>query len=233
MMTRPIFQAIWNFNAVVIACASTLAITVGSYATYTIAREVLAERTANGLARAAPDTATPDTQQGELTVGNFSKLSGTKVMWAPLTLSQHYAYRLSSKHAQSVSNYMLYEVDSGRTRRLLNSNKQLIVAGHHVHRTSPRAENTAPALLAFEIIEKDTNGDGILNHEDVKRIAIARPDGRDLTRLPQMFEAFLGSTAATDGTVVLFARTSGRTKALHINPKSLSVVAENEINDGI
>lgn len=235
MRKHMFFHRVWQFNALAIAALSALGILVGSFAAFHIARDLLRDRHVGGLARTAPDSATPDTEGGDaqvqdarVSVGRFVRLSGTKFMWAPLELEQTYDLAIASKHATSTANHVFYDTANGQSHTVLQGNQQIITDFEAI-RVPNVSVTEPPVLLLYEIIEKDTNGDGYLNRQDAKRMALAKPDGRQLTRLPPVVDVMLGNTLGADGLFIVFARTGTSETAYRINSDTFAIISSNPI----
>ena len=225
-MPKGFFRAIWRFNALAFAAVSCLALFVGAYAAFQIARDVFYRPyQAHDIARVDPKNGTgaPPNLRTDLSVMNFSPIRGTETLWAHLSATQSYDYRYSSKEASSTRNVIFYDVKSGLSRKLLPNDNTVIVDTRELREDDPQGTKPPKALL-FSFIEKDTNGDGLINHQDGVTLALAQANGEGLTRIEEANGQLKGETlvAATNEIVVLTER-DGVLKALHIDLATFKV----------
>jgi hypothetical protein len=231
-MSNRIFRLIWRFNALAIAVCGLLGLFVGSIVAVQLARELF--RTpyqARDIARTnteAPGGGAPGVQE-KLSVSSFSRINGTNVLWAPVTVDQTYDYRYSSKEAASTRNYLLYDSTTGTTRSLLDNNRQIILEARELRR--PDGDMKAPPeALFFSVVEKDTNGDGILSGTDKISIALCRPDGQGLTKINDANGRTTGELVSDDGhTLIVMQDDSGRITATHLDLTTFKVTKTDTI----
>jgi hypothetical protein len=226
---RSFFRIIWKFNAIAIACASVIGILLGGLALYEFTNHMLRQRQVTNIAVAAPESGQPEQKIATYDIGQFTKMRGSEVLWAPLHLRQKFQASYRSKAARSVANYVFYDPKTGKDSKLLQSNAQIIIQTHYLAR-DPHEKNTPIQALAFEIVEKDTNGDGVMTRSDARRLALSKPDGTNLKRLPQMYAGILGTFVLEDGTLVLLVRHGEKVQALHVSGDTFTVAATQAVN---
>jgi hypothetical protein len=225
-MPKGFFRAIWRFNALAIAAVSCLALFVGAYAAFQIARDLFHRPyQAHDIARVEPKdgTGAPPNLRTDLAVMSFSPIRGTETLWAQLTATQAYDYKYSSKEASSTRNFIFYDVKSGRSRKLLPNDNAVIIETRELREDDPQGTKPPKALL-FSFIEKDSNGDGILNHQDGVTLALAQANGEGLTRIEETSGQFKGETLVTAANeIVVMNERDGALKALHIDLATFKV----------
>jgi hypothetical protein len=225
-MPKGFFRAVWRFNALAIAAVSCLALFVGAYAAFQIARDVFHRPyQAHDIARVETKdgAAVPPRVRTDLSVASFSPIRGTETLWAHLTAKQAYDFRYSSKEASSTRNVIFYDVKSGRSRKLLSNDNAVIVDTRELREDDPKGTKPPKALL-FSFIEKDTNGDGILNHQDGVTLALAQANGEGLTRIEEASGQLKGETlVAAANEIVVMNERDGALKALHIDLATFKV----------
>lgn len=229
-MSRSFFGYVWRFNALAIAAVSAITFFVGSYAAFQIARDLFHRpyQTSNA-ARVDADPANPPRSNTELSINPFSPIRGTDTLWAVISATQSYDYRYSSKEASSTRNFVFYDVKSGQSRKLLPADQSLILE-HRELRDGDHQSDKAPKALLFTIIEKDTNGDGVLNTQDGAAVALARPNGEGLTRIEGANGAFKGEVyVAAANEVIIMREQQGELKALHVGLDDFKVTRTSAI----
>lgn len=230
-MSNSFFRLIWRFNALAIAAVSALGILIGLYSVYHIARDVF--RTPYETHDAAriempSDTAKPGAPASakRIDVQAFSRIPGTPLVYGAVHATQAYDFRYSSKEATSTRNYLIYDTASGASRTLLPDDQSVISAFQFLTPDNA-APDTAPLALAALFIDKDANGDGMLNHNDGAALALARPDGTGLTRIADGVDEHLGwfVPGGMDGRgAVALIRQGNKVQALHVDFSTFKVM---------
>lgn len=225
-MPKGFYRAIWRFNALAIAAVSSLALFVGAYAAFQIARDLFHRPyQAHDIARVETKDApgAPPKLRTDLSVMNFSPIRGTETLWGNLMATQAYDYRYSSKEASSTRNVIFYDVKSGQSRKLLANDDAIIIDTRELRDDDPQGTKPPKALL-FSFIEKDTNGDGVLNHQDGVTLALAQANGEGLTRIGEASGSLKGETLVTAANeIVVMTERDGALRALHIDLASFKV----------
>lgn len=233
-MSSPFFRNVWRFNALAIAAVSGLALIVGAYAAFQIAREIFRiPYRAQDIARV--DIAGQqggDTSAGHevLSTGNFSRISGTPVLWAPLTGTQSYDFRASGKEASSTRNYLFYDTGSGASRKLFPGETQIVVEAQELRRPDADTNKRAPEALLVSYIAKDTSGDGILSYGDDITVALTRPDGQGFTILGSVQGRAIGEVVSDDGSSLVLVTDDGKqVSAAHVDLAAFKVTRTDKI----
>ena len=225
-MRKGFFSYVWRFNALAIAAVSALALFVGTYAAFQVARDIFYRPyQAQDIARVETKDGAdaPPQLRTDLSVMNFSPIRGTDTLWAHLTATQSYDYRYSSKEASSTRNVIFYDVKSGKSRKLLPNDNAVIVDTRELREDDPQGTKPPKALL-FSFIEKDTNGDAILNYQDGATLALSQANGEGLTRIGEAAGQLKGETLVTAANeLVAMVEKDGALKALHIDLANFKV----------
>ncbi len=225
-MPKGFFRAIWRFNALAIAAVSALGLFIGSYAAFQIARDIFyrpyqAQDMARVETKGSPGS--PPPVRTDLSVANFSPIRGTQTLWAQLMATQDYDFRYSSKEASSIRNVIFYDVTSGKSRKLLPSDAAVILDTRELREDDPQGTKPPKALL-YSFVEKDSNGDGLLNHQDGVTLALSQPNGEGLTRIEEAAGHLKSETLVTAANeLVVMTERDGTLKALHIDLASFKV----------
>jgi hypothetical protein len=231
-MSNRFFRLLWRFNALAIAVCGLLGLFVGSIVAVQLARDVFRmPYQARDIARTnteAPAGGANGVQE-KLSVSSFSRINGTHVLWAPVTVDQTYDYRYSSKEAASTRNYVLYDTATGTTRSLLDNNRQIVLEARELRR--PESDMKAPLeALFFALVENDSNGDGLLTSTDKISIALCRPDGQGLTKIGKAIGRTIGELVSDDGrTLIVMQDDNGHITATHIDLPSFKVTKTDNV----
>lgn len=225
-MRKGFFSYVWRFNALAIAAVSAIGLFVVSYAAFQIAREIFYRPyQAQDMARVETKDSlgAPQPVRTDLSVANFSPLRGTDLLWAQLIATQDYDFRYSSKEASSTRNVIFYDVKSGKSRKLLPSDAAVILDTRELREDDPQGTKPPKALL-FSFVDKDTNGDGLLNRDDGVTLALAQANGEGLTRIEEAGGQLKGETLVTAANeIVVMTERDGALKALHIDLANFKV----------
>lgn len=189
-MSKSFFSYVWRFNAIAIAAVCCLALFVGAYAAFEIARNLYQSKyQAHGVARvdapAAEDGAKPTGAaapiETKMSISQFSAVEGTSTIWATLTAMQNYDFNYSSKEASSTRNIVFYDTATGKSSKLFPTDNQLLVDIQEVRPLGPSGTQP-PKAFSLRVIDKDTNNDGVLSEQDSTTFALIRPTGDELTK---------------------------------------------------
>ena len=206
-MTSPFFRLVWRFNALAIAVASVIAVFIGLYAAYHVARDVfrVPYQAADAVRLEPQPTATdkPGEPQAtalrtDLDVGHFQYIGGTRHYYASVVGAQSYDYRTSSKEATSTRNMIFFDADTMESRKLLASDDTLIIETREL-REEGQPSDAMPKAMLYSLVEADTNKDGMLNANDARTLALSRVDGSGLERLTGIAGQFRGEIVNAGG----------------------------------
>jgi hypothetical protein len=176
MKPTKFFRYLWRLNGLFIFVAALLAIVVLG----TLAFEVLDFGGRNEQVIEVKNSQESKVQKPEM--GEFSSIDGTPFLWAQLTFGNQYGGGSfsSSGRSYSVQNHLFLNSITLERRWLFPSNKQLLLKSELIQRTVDKktGEKTTVAIF-YEIISKDTNGDGKLTSDDKSAFGLTKPNGTD------------------------------------------------------
>lgn len=182
-MSPSFFRTLWKFNAVSIAVLSLIGILIGLSAVFYIAKDIIRTKyRLHDTARITRTSPAGELIRTELDVQRFRKIAGTNTLYAPIEAEQKYDYSYSSKGVSSTRNWIFFDLTTGKSAKLLPDDERIILETREL-RTEDTSDNTPPDALLFVIVEKDTNGDNVLNARDDRLFALTLPDGSNFTRL--------------------------------------------------
>lgn len=224
-MSSRFFRNLWRLNAITIAICGLLGVAIALFAAVKIASDVFRwTYRAQDIARVKlADPAKPAIQT-EFAAGQFRPVRGTTIAMAPLIAKQTYDYSYSSKDATSERNYVFYDTVSGISLKLLPQDTQIVLS-HTELRADGEDGAAAPKAMLFQLVETDSNADGILSHADKATLALSRNDGSELTRLDLAPTSMHGTIVTADGaTLVIFIADDNGLSAQHVDLKTFKIV---------
>lgn len=233
MSRNRFFRRVWQFNALAIAGVSVLGLVLGSYGVFETVRHVLRDRSIHAAARVPVEDAgeanEAESPREIISVGHFSKLHGADVLWAPVTGNQRYRFNVYSKSADSVRNYAFYNPQTGESRRLLGTDRTVISSARPL--VAEKAGSVPEAIaIIYEIIRKDTDGDGVLTERDQRDLVISRPDGSSAVQAVSGADVLHGASLAGSETVVVIYGRKGTMVAEHFAVADLKSVKRVPLN---
>jgi len=164
----------------------------------------------------------------DLHLGQFQTVAGTDFLYAKLETSSRYGGSFGSGAEEGTRNILFFDSTNNRSHWLLAGNDQLISTFDFlVSRDQPvptkDSKDKAVAII-FDLLAPVTLTNEAAKH--TRRLAIASPDGRDLTTLVDSIDDFLGYHQLSDSTVVLFYVSGGSAKALNYDFAAHKVVSD-------
>lgn len=166
--------------------------------------------------------------QLKVSVGPFSWLVKQRVLWAPIFGAQTFEYRLSSKTASSVRNYVFHDVRSGQSQQLLPDNRSLI-ARTEVLTLGHTDGRTEPLLVVLALVDTDTNGDNRLSASDTAVIAVVDTDGSQFTRLPLSGRLLSAQTVDQRTGLLVMETASADVEGVVLDLETFKVVRRNPV----
>jgi len=224
------FRFLWNMNAVLIALMmlATLLFKVLPE----LQRKLSPKSSSSHISDVVKPPETSPSAPLRFISGVFSDLEGTPVFVANIRVD-----RLTQKGAGGgVRNKLFFNSESGETRRLFDHNNWLISRTDNVydrvelHQNGERGKGLAPVrLLAYKIINEDSNGNGVLDPGDNVKLALSRPDGSDFRLIAtddsENHDIYEHTNAfIRQGQLVFMSRHKGRITAHFIDAKSLETI---------
>ena len=232
--TERFFRWVWRFNALAIAGAALVGVLIAAVCALHIARTFLSvgRHIASGDVAPMRDKISrpPNTPEGRvLDVGTFSLIRGTTMLAAPIsvrTTSDYFRYSSGSSDSYPGSlthNWVFYDYANGESRSLLPSDDGVILETRELRADTGPADS-APKALMYLLAEQDTNQDGTLSHADRTVIALARADGKDLIRFPDVPGNVLAKQLSADASkLIVMTNWDGKIQATHIDLATFKV----------
>ena len=160
--------------------------------------------------------------ESDLTLGAFERVTGRRHLRARLAPS-------SAEYGSSVRggrgpgravNVLFYDLDGREGRWLFEDADRSILSERDV------GDSTRVRMVVYELAEEDTNGDGRLDHEDARTIAVSDPEGRRLVRLAEGARQYRETIRLDDDTALVLFDAAGTVRAIEVGLDDLRVEAD-------
>lgn len=209
MKPSRVFRTISRINSVLVLLAF---VALGGTALVAATSSIEWTRRAN---RAAPAAVMPVTGE-KLFFGSIENLDGSSFVLLPLE-ARRPTMKLSSgsSHMNETRNLLFYDAATGAARWLRPDHRAVIVS-HELLRESGavqgRWESRKPGSgdpvrwIRYDLALSDTNGDGVVDGDDVRQVAVSGPDGKDFAVVLDQVDEVLGYAVPESGKLVVFFR---------------------------
>lgn len=204
MQRTRLFRNIWRANAVIIFAAGVLAIVVVLVSGYFVIKASMRERAVDAVV----NTDTEQRIEQAFALGSPSQIAGHPWMLVPLESDQRYDQAYFSKSTNAARNYAFVS-RSLDARWLYPHSRFLIVAASQLPREDYDAEPNITALVSFEVVQQDTDGDKRLTPDDVSSLVFARPDGTGVTTVLENVSHVLAQELMGEEVLVLYEDRDG------------------------
>lgn len=176
MKTTRLFRNIWRANAVIIFGAGMLALALSVIAAFYMLKEMTRERAVDAVVNS--DNGRNIEQS--IALGRAIQIAGHPWLLVPLESDQHYDQVYFSKDANATRNYAFLS-GSLQMRWLYPHSRFLIVDANQLPGGDYDNESKATALVSFEVVQQDTDGNHRLTPQDSSSLVFTRPDGTGAT----------------------------------------------------
>jgi len=221
-------KIVWRINGVLILSVGVVAGFVLLFALYGIFKNKSGDRNVRNIINVNKET-----QKKEyLFLGTFSKVEGREFFICPLRANQKYDRSYYSKSASSVRNYLYFNQNDSSSRWLLESNNWLINDKYLIYKNFNKDRKKITNGFFYEIVKKDTNGDGILNYDDNKSIYHSNFDGTNLIVVLEETADILGINQIDDKKSVIFHKNDKKTQAVVVDNSTGDVVKKSDLPIG-
>lgn len=209
MDSSPLFRTISRINSVLLLLAF---LALGGMALVAATSSMAWTRRAN---RGPPAAVLPATGE-RLFFGSIEAVEGSSLVVLPLEARRPGAGLSSgSSHVDQTRNLLFYDAASGAAHWLRPDHGTVIVT-HELLRESGavqgRWESRKPGFsdpvrwIRYELALSDTSGDGVIDGDDVRQVAVSGPDGKDLAVVLDGVDEVLGYAVPENGKLVVFFR---------------------------
>lgn len=204
MKTVTLFKNIWRINAIIIFTAGLLAILVVIVSSYYMLKAAIRERAVDAVV----NTDGGQRIEQAFALGSANQIAGHPWLLVPLESDQHYDQAYFSKTTNAARNYAFVS-PSVETRWLYQHSRFLIVAVSQLPREDYDAEPNFTALVSFEVVQQDTDGDKRLTPDDVHSLVFTRPDGSGVTTVLENVSHVLTQELMGEEILVLYEDRDG------------------------
>ena len=218
--TETFFTWIWRINGLLLLAAI---LTVGFFV-------ISGSRSHAERHPAKIEVAGTQVKTEDLQLGRFEAVSGTSLLYAKLDSSRYGGGGSfgSGGGEYGSRNVLFFDPAGNKSRWLIAGNNQLITGFDFlVVRDQPAGASSsrerAVAIICDLYVPAEDSGTGA---HRARRLAIALPDGRDLTTLVDSIDDFLGYHQLSDSAVVLFYVSGGSAKALNYDFAMHKVISD-------
>jgi hypothetical protein len=198
-----LFRFLWRANAVLIFTAGVVALICLAVALIHMLRWPFRDREV----RAVVNTDQKQQVDESLSLGSPQNISGNPWVLLPLESDQTYDHGSFSKSAQAVRNYAF--VSPTEATRWLYPHNRFLVLHATLLPDADYNDEQPTALISFEVVEKDTDGDARLTRADSARLVFTRPDGSGLTGVLDDVQGTTEQTVVGEDILVIYKNSTG------------------------
>jgi hypothetical protein len=204
MRTTRLFRNIWRANAVIIFGAGVGALIVVAIAGYLMLKEVTRERAVDAVV----NTDTEQRVEQSFALGGAIQIAGHPWLLVSLESDQHYGEVYFSKSTNAARNYAFIS-RSVETRWLYPHSRFLIVDAAQLPRGEYDAEPNITALVSFQVVQQDTDGNKRLTAEDSSSLVFTRPDGTGATPVLENISGMRSQELMSEEVLVIYEDQDG------------------------
>jgi hypothetical protein len=166
----------------------------------------------------------------DLRLSDFRAIAGTQLLYAQLASPSEYVGVGSSGGSGAARNLLFFSTVTKRAHWLLPGNDQTISAYHFLldppstrygydQGEAEKQDQVATALL----LEIQDSSEEASPGSHSRRLAVASPDGRSLTKIADATDGLLGFHQASKDSVLVFYIAAGAARVLDLDPNARSV----------
>ena len=218
-------KIVWRINGVLILCVGVVAGFALLFASYEFFKDKTRDRNVSNIINVNEETE----KKEYLFLGSFSKIEGRNLFICPLRANQEYDRSYYSKAASSVRNYLYFSHFDSSSRWLLESNNWLINDKRAIYKNFNEDKKNITNGFFYEIVKKDTNGDGVLNYDDRKSIYYSNFDGTNLVVVIAETTDILGINQIDDNKSVIFHRNEIKSQAAFVENSTGEIIEESDL----
>lgn len=216
------FNVITKFNTIIIAVVGIMAIFVLSFLGYWLIRENTSTRHARGMVNLDQKA---DLKE-EWVYGSLRTIPGVDVAILPLETKQSFSLRYSGKEANSIRNLLFINPKSKDSKWLLKNNDGLISYKFlkeegNEHKDKDKLEEVL--VILYYNVKRDTNNDSRLTFNDLKSIALSKPDGTGYREILTDVDVVLGHTLLDKTKLFIVYQTKDQAKYATVNLSDFSL----------
>lgn len=216
-------KVIWRINGSILLITCVGVLVVSTVIGYKLLKDIFGTRYVHDLVNVNESTK----KQESLKLSYFQQLKGTDLILISLTSDQTYGtsyYSKSSSH--QIRNYLLFNSTSKSGQWIWDSNAMLVLNETKIYNQTQREATQVAKGLIFEVIEKDFNGDGLLNHQDMKSVQYYDLTSGKMISIVSQMDQSIGIQQTSDDQVSIFYYRSGKSYFKSLTVSSMTLTDE-------
>ena len=213
MEQNRLFKWVWRFNSLLIAVAGILAIAVTLYLLYEIRQTAIRERNTFNTVNVEQTSTVRENWQ----LSYIAEVKGTPMLLVSLNSDQSYEQSYYSKSATASRNYLFINTQSNSSKWLLPHNNYLFLYKELISDIVQKEKSSTVQAILFTLIKSDTDGDLRLTDNDVKTIALSRPNGTDYHEVLTGIDRLVGKRLISTNTLLLIYQRNNMHYSAYIN----------------
>jgi len=222
-------KLIWRINGILICgavvCVVVFAVFAGGYAAYEAVGFDDREREVSDIVVVDEE----NKKEISLVVENFNRVAGTPYYVAAVNGDERFDRGSYSKFSHSIKNYFFFNSEDGSSYYLFPDHERLICDRDVLIRKINELESEVLGWL-YEVVDVDSNVDGLLTHSDYKKICISDASGKTVTSLVDEVVRTLGFQKLKGNQICFFAQTAHGYFAYIIDIDRKEVIEKTALN---
>ena len=238
MNTEQFFTKVWRVNAIIILLVGVIAAGVLSFAGYEIFKSITERRHVEGMVNIAPDGGLKEVVR----FGGFSTIRGTPYLWGSLMTTQEYRVSSYNKEAGAIRNYLFYDTNVKKGHLLTKENDKLFLDASLLSETNSEegdylsksrgVRGKKVLAILYEVVNKDTNGDGRLTAKDLHTIAVSSPSGSHYTEIIANIDSMTGHHILSPASVLIFYDSKSTLRAVEVDIPTSKILSDSVVIAG-
>lgn len=217
---------VWRVNGTLLLFACVGAILVFTIFGYKLLQEVFGNRQVHDIVNVDQNTK----KEEFLRLGSFYSLKGTELILIPLTSEQKYSSSYYSKSAYTrARNYLVFNSSNKESYWIWKNNSFLVLEDTKIHNQITEEKTQKTQGLVFELVENDSNSDGILDDKDQKSIQYFDLFSKKFVSIISEVDRSIGVQQITDNEVLFFYSRLGKSYFRSLAVSALTLSDEMEV----
>lgn len=219
-------KVIWRINGSILLLTCLGVLIVSTVVGYKLLKDVFGTRQVYDIVNVDENTK----KQESLKLSYFQQLKGTDSILISLTSDQTYGTSYYSKSSSNqIRNYLLFNFKNKDSKWIWDSNAMLVLNETKIYNQTQNETTQMVKGLIFEIIEKDFNNDGLLNHQDMKSVQYYDLTSGKMISIVSQMDQSIGIQQTSDNQVSIFYYRSGKSYFKSLTVSSMAMTDETEI----
>jgi len=232
MESNAFFRWIWRLNGIFILVASLAILGFIAYEFFRSLNRVLPEQPV------VVNVAEDPTGREKWVLGRMERLAGTEFSMVRLisendqvAIEKQWLVGAGSRyldlHSGPAKNVLFVNTSLNTSHWLFPSNQQIVssVQQFPVRNLYEEKPETTAKVVFYEIVENDSNGDGVKNKKDKLSLAVSKPSGQGFRVLLREFDSIIGKNLSDDGDAIIMYQIGGIAHSMLLNLASFEIVS--------